>query len=151
MDINTWRTCSTCKKPIQLNALYWTCNVSTCNRKRTGLVFCSVSCWDAHVPLMSHREAWALENRAPKEKGLEPEPEKENDSMSDGDKEVLVVASKLKNYIKQKSGMNTSSAVVDVISDRIRELTDQAIESAKSDGRKTVMDRDFGGGDSVSN
>jgi histone H3/H4 len=60
--------------------------------------------------------------------------------------EVLVVASKLKNYIRAKSGMNTSSAVMSVLSDRIRQLCDQAIESAKSEGRKTVMDRDFGAG-----
>lgn len=58
--------------------------------------------------------------------------------------EVLVVASKLKNYIRDKSGMNTSAAVMSVLSDRIRQLCDQAIESAKSEGRKTVMDRDFG-------
>ena len=57
--------------------------------------------------------------------------------------EVLVVASKLKNYIRTKSGMNTSSAVMGALSDKIRQLCDQAIERAKSEGRKTVMDRDF--------
>ncbi len=61
-------------------------------------------------------------------------------------KEVLIVASKLKNYIRGASGMNTSSAVIDVLSDRIRDLCNQAIENAKREGRKTVMDRDFGGG-----
>ena len=183
-----WKPCSSCKKAIGLNSLYWTCNVSTCNRKRTGLVFCSVECWDAHVPMANHRESWALENRSPKvlseedreeldakvkensfsgvtrprkevserEKfisGLgksedqieEKENEREN-HMTDGnsEKEILVVASKLKNYIRAKSGMNTSGAVVDVLSDKMRELCDQAIEAAKRDGRKTVMDRDFG-------
>jgi histone H3/H4 len=58
--------------------------------------------------------------------------------------EILIVASKLKNYIRAKSGMNTSGAVIDVLSAKVRELCDQAIESAKRDGRKTVMDRDFG-------
>jgi len=58
--------------------------------------------------------------------------------------EVLVVASKLKNYIRAKSGMNTSSAVMEALSNKIRQLCDQAIENAKSEGRKTVMDRDFG-------
>jgi histone H3/H4 len=58
--------------------------------------------------------------------------------------EVLVVASKIKNYIRSKSGMNTSAAVMDALSGKIRGLCDQAIETAKSDGRKTVMDRDFG-------
>ena len=62
---NEWRKCSSCKKPIPFKALYWVCNVSTCNRKRTGLAFCSVSCWDAHVPMMNHRESWAEERRAP--------------------------------------------------------------------------------------
>ena len=57
--------------------------------------------------------------------------------------ESLVVASKLKNYIRTKSGMNTSSAVIDALSNKIRHLCDQAIERAKADGRKTVMDRDF--------
>ena len=143
-----WKPCSSCKKPIGLNTLYWTCNVSTCNRKRTGLVFCSVECWDAHVPLFNHRESWAIENRSPKvltdeDNGLSEEREM---IMTDGntEKEVLVVASKLKNYIRNKSGMNTSAAVIDVLSDRIRDLCDHAIETAKQDGRKTVMDRDFG-------
>ena len=65
--------------------------------------------------------------------------------MSEGEKkEVLVVASKLKAYIRAKSGMNTSAAVVDVLSDKIRQLCDQAVANAQNDGRKTVMDRDFG-------
>ena len=59
------------------------------------------------------------------------------------DNEVLVVASKLKNYIKTKSGMKTSSGVLQVLSDRIRGLCDEAIASADQDGRKTVLDRDF--------
>lgn len=58
--------------------------------------------------------------------------------------EVLVVASKVKNYIRAASGMNTSAAVMDVLSSKLRGLCDQAIASAKSEGRKTVMDRDFG-------
>jgi histone H3/H4 len=58
--------------------------------------------------------------------------------------EALVVASKLKNYIREKSGFNTSAAVVPALSSKIRMLCDQAIDNAKRDGRKTVMDRDFG-------
>jgi histone H3/H4 len=57
--------------------------------------------------------------------------------------EVLVVASKLKNYIRSKSGMNTSNAVLSALSSKVRQLCDQAIETARQDGRKTVMDRDF--------
>lgn len=56
--------------------------------------------------------------------------------------EVLVVISKVKEYIRSKSGMNTSDAIMPVLSDRLRGLLDEAVEKAKSDGRKTVMDRD---------
>jgi len=59
------------------------------------------------------------------------------------DQEVLVVASKLKNYIREKSGMKTSGNVLEVLSDRIRRMCDDAIASAERDGRKTVLDRDF--------
>lgn len=62
---------------------------------------------------------------------------------SQGEKEVLVVVSKLKQYIRSVSGMNTAGNVASTLSDTIRKLCDQAIEKAKTDGRKTVMDRDF--------
>lgn len=65
------------------------------------------------------------------------------EANNESGKEVLIVASKLKNYIRSRSGMNTSGAVIEALSDRIRVLCDQAIENAKSAGRKTVMDRDF--------
>jgi len=58
--------------------------------------------------------------------------------------EVLVVASKTKDYIRQASGgMNTSAAVMKVLSGKVRELCDQAIARAKDDKRKTVMEKDF--------
>lgn len=56
--------------------------------------------------------------------------------------EVLVVASKVKSYIKEKGDMNTSGAVPEELSKRIALLLDKAIQNAKADGRKTVMDRD---------
>ena len=59
------------------------------------------------------------------------------------DQEVLVVVSKIKSYIKGKSGMNTSGGAATVLSDAVRRLCDEAVERARSDGRKTVMDRDF--------
>jgi histone H3/H4 len=59
------------------------------------------------------------------------------------EKEVIVVVSKLKNYIKASGGMNTSGNVAEMLSDIIRTQCDLAIENAKADGRKTVMDRDF--------
>ena len=58
-------------------------------------------------------------------------------------KENLVVVSKLKSYIKASAGLSTSGSVPEVLSEQIRQLCDGAIESAKKDGRKTVMDRDF--------
>lgn len=57
--------------------------------------------------------------------------------------DVLVVVSKMKAYVKARSGMNTSDGVVDVLSAKIRKLCDAAIDVANADGRKTVMDRDF--------
>jgi len=58
------------------------------------------------------------------------------------DQDVLVVASKIKAYIRSNSDMNTSASVLEVLSKRVREICDTAIENAKKDGRKTVMDRD---------
>ncbi len=63
-------------------------------------------------------------------------------AMSDSN-EVLVVASKVKGYVKTTGDMKTSASVLEVLSDRIRILCDQAVENARSDGRKTVLDRDF--------
>ncbi len=62
--------------------------------------------------------------------------------MSDSN-EVLVVASKVKSYIKDQGDMKTSANVLAALSDRIRSMCDEAMESARSDGRKTVLDRDF--------
>ena len=61
--------------------------------------------------------------------------------MSDND--VIVVVSKLKGYIRSAAGMNTAGNVAPALSNKIRELCDRAIENARKDGRKTVMDRDF--------
>jgi histone H3/H4 len=58
-------------------------------------------------------------------------------------KEILVVISKLKKYIRSASGMNTAGGVAPALSDIIRQMCNEAIEKAKADGRKTVMDRDF--------
>lgn len=57
--------------------------------------------------------------------------------------EILVVASKVKAYVKDKGGLNTSASVLDVLSEKVRGIIDQAIEKAKSDGRKTLKDRDI--------
>lgn len=57
--------------------------------------------------------------------------------------EILVVISKLKNYVRSAAEMNTAGNVAPALSGIIRNLCDKAIEKAKADGRKTVMDRDF--------
>ncbi len=64
-------------------------------------------------------------------------------SDSNSEKEILVVASKLKKYIRSSSGMSTSANVAPALSATIRNLCEQAVENAKADRRKTVMDRDF--------
>jgi histone H3/H4 len=63
------------------------------------------------------------------------------------DSELLVVVSKLKKYIKEKAGMNTSASAASALSGIVCGLCDQAIENARSDRRKTVKDRDFSSGD----
>lgn len=171
-----FRLCSSCKRQLPFEGPYYSCSVSTCNRKRTGLTFCSVSCFEAHVPVVRHREAWAEEQRAPTreawaeqqaeelaDEGAGAEPRRERRivgataqaaqavqpaqpatlSEQDLPRDVLIVVSKLKAYVRARSGMNTSDGVVDVLSDIVRELCDAAIRKAAAEGRKTLMDRDF--------
>lgn len=57
--------------------------------------------------------------------------------------DTLVVTSKVKKLVKEKSGFNTSATLIDVLSSKVAQMCDRAIESAKADGRKTVMDRDL--------
>ncbi|MCC2677856.1 MAG: hypothetical protein K0R29_432 [Pseudobdellovibrio sp.] len=57
--------------------------------------------------------------------------------------EVLVVTSKVKKFIKEKGEMNTSAETIDMLSKAIERLCAKGIESAKADGRKTVMARDI--------
>ena len=190
-----WRRCSSCKMPIAFGAAYWVCNVSTCNRPRTGLFFCTVSCWDAHLSVVNHRESWALERRAPGREEWErgqakpptaPSAPRQGDrpqhpaSGAEGaarseakpsevtrraaaqqppprrilpapapgkpdptPRDVLIVVSKLKAYVRAQSGFNTSERVVEPLSDAVRELCERAIEKARAEGRKTLLERDF--------
>ena len=161
-----WARCSTCKGDIDFEEAYYVCSVSTCNRRGSDFRFCSVECWDAHVPTMRHRDAWAEETTAPTraewERENPPKPTVESAPrpvsspaaptagpispsapLAPAEREILIVASKLKAYVRARSGMNTSDGVMEVLSDRVRELCDDAIRHAASDGRKTVMDRDF--------
>lgn len=164
-DATTWKRCNTCKKPIAFGSGYFTCSVSTCNRKGTDFGFCSVSCWDAHVPVLRHRDAWADEATAPtadawaaqqrtdadrvaappRQPSAAPASRDASPASPEGPvpHDVLIVVSKLKAYVRARSGMNTSDAVADVLSDRVRALCDRAVEQARAMGRKTVLDRDF--------
>lgn len=149
-----WKPCSMCKKPIPVGGTYWTCSVSTCNRVRDPKVFCSMACWDAHRPMMNHRSGvWANEMRAPTRLDAPaPAPEEEaparrrvarGQSAAPAKQEVLIVASRLKDYIREQSDLNTAADVLDVLSDHVRYLALEAIEQARQDGRKTVKARDF--------
>jgi histone H3/H4 len=62
--------------------------------------------------------------------------------MSDS-AENLVVVSKLKSYVKASAGLSTSSDVPMVLSNALKGLIDDAVQNAKKDGRKTLMERDF--------
>jgi len=175
--------CSACRKPIRFGAVHWVCSVSTCNRDRTRLVFCSVACWDSHVATLRHRDAWAVEARAPSRQETrevrdgpgprqpspaprpsapaprlampaEPSPARSvvgsvtahagGPALSNHYEhdDVLVVVSKVKKYIRDRSGMNTSDAIAEALGAHVRKVCDDAIRNAGRDGRKTVLDRD---------
>ncbi len=172
-----WRKCSSCKKPIGLGAQYFICSVSTCNNPRTGYAFCSVHCFERHLPGARHKDAGAIEKTAPhiphdapaastpasstasstSSQGAQAEARTPNRVFAKSPsatassprpganlpREVLVIASRLKDYIAARSEFNTSGSVMDVLSDHLRIICDRAIDNARADGRKTVMDRDF--------
>jgi len=182
-----WRNCNICKSPIGFGRDYFVCSVSTCNRKRTGLIFCGLPCFEAHLPEARHRDAWAEQVKAPTraewEAALKEESGERDEaaagaarraaapsgatSAAAGERrtativhpgaapaaaggedreveiEVLVVVSKLKKFVREWSGMNTSDAAMSVLSDHLREICREAIRQAGLDGRRTVLDRDF--------
>jgi hypothetical protein len=195
----TWLKCSACRSDIAFGSKYFQCSVSTCNRARTRLVFCSVPCWDSHVATLRHRDAWAEDKIAPSKAAWEreladqpaepprpaaplrptppapaapaprpapvsapapavsaapapprrivgeppPAPAAGGVALQDvADRDILIVVSKLKKYIKDRSGMNCSDAVAEVLSDHVRALADESIRAAGRDERRTVLDRD---------
>jgi histone H3/H4 len=195
----TWLKCSACRSDIAFGSKYFQCSVSTCNRARTRLVFCSVPCWDSHVATLRHRDAWAEDKIAPSKAAWEreladqpaepprpppaaprpaapapvarpaptsapapatpaatapapqrrivgeppPAPAPAGVALQDvADRDILIVMSKLKKYIKDRSGMNCSDGVAEVLSDHVRALADESIRAAGRDERKTVLDRD---------
>jgi hypothetical protein len=138
-----FKACSTCKKPIAFNAKYYVCSVTTCQRKDTNFAFCTLDCWDAHVPTLRHKDAWGEERRAPATaEAPKPEAAAKVAAAPASDEDILIVASKLKAYIKAKSGMSTSAEVMDKLSDKVRAMADKAIHRAELASRKTVLDRD---------
>jgi len=195
---SVWRQCSICRTGIGFGEPYFVCSVSTCNRKRNPLYFCSLACWEAHLPMMRHRDAWAEQVGAPtREEWAKQQDDESPDEDADDDvvpshrvpafsdtdidettgvrrvseadreayheakrrrvvtpsdggapeddlpRDILIVVSKLKKYVKARSGMNTSDGVMAVLSDYVRKICNEAIRNAARDGRKTVMDRDF--------
>jgi histone H3/H4 len=155
---NAWKRCSTCKEPIGFDARYYLCSVSTCNKKRMTLVFCSVPCWDAHQADARHRDAGAEEARSPsaaqwarevaeeKQKNAArnetPGPVEMQRVTGAASLDTLVIGTKLKDYIRARAGMSTSDRCLGLLSDHLRKLCDRAIEAAGREGRRTVMDRD---------
>jgi hypothetical protein len=147
MSDKKWRLCGSCKKQIDLGSTYYDCEISSCRKS----AYCSMPCFDDHSSIFRHKDAWAQEKKAPLVAEIETQTPKRIDSArlvsaeakSDLPHDVLVVASKLKDYIRAKSGMNTSANVLDRLSDMIRIHCNKAMERAASDNRKTVMDRDF--------
>lgn len=147
-----WKKCSVCKKTIGFGQKYYVCSVSTCNGQRTGYVFCSIQCFETHLPGARHRDAAAIEMTAPAKNRIIVRPDSVaaaagggsvKITASSGPQEVLVIASRLKDYIQARGEMNTSSSVMDVLSEHLRAICDRAVDNARADGRKTVMDRDL--------
>jgi len=67
VDPNQFGKCSMCRKKIDFGAKYFRCSVTACNTGRVKLLFCSVPCWDAHLPTARHRNAAAVEDLAKRE------------------------------------------------------------------------------------
>jgi len=59
------------------------------------------------------------------------------------ERQALIVASKVRAYIRTTANMRCSSAVIYKLSDKVREMCDKAIENAKFANRKTVREKDF--------
>ncbi len=152
-----WKKCSTCKTSINYSSPYYVCSVSTCNSIRTGYSFCSVSCFDQHIPGARHKSAGAIEEKAPSKEESTVAPKSKpsrrlivsnklskpsNKQVSKGD-DILVIASRFKEFIHEQSEYSTSAAVMNVLSDHLRHIAMQAIDNARADGRRTVMEQDL--------
>lgn len=157
--MEAWRKCSVCKTAIQYNKIYFKCSLSSCNRKIAPTQFCSVTCWDVHQSILNHKSAGADEYRSPKSAEVDPDkvgvprrvlvrpkgPSDSGNQVAAGsfEKDVLIVVSKLKKYVNDRSGLNTSADVTEALSDIVRRECDKAIQKAHQAERKTLMARDF--------
>lgn len=146
---NFWRRCGSCKKEIHYNSPYQVCGNSSCQK----FAYCSIDCWSLHNSIMNHKNGWSEDRVSPKKetegnKRLIIIPKSQNtkneiENKTESENEILIVASKLKQYVKDKHELNTAADVMDILSQKVRRLTDQASLKAKSEGRKTLLDRDF--------
>jgi len=151
---NYWRKCGACKSEIYFNSVYQGCSVSSCRK----YAYCSVDCWSRHDSIMGHRSAWAEERFSPKCEGNiaaeNANPRRKivvsknasrtiHANKNKVPRDILIVASKLKLYVKEAHDLNTSGNVMDKLSDLVRSICDEAIINARNEGRKTLMDRDF--------
>lgn len=154
--MTAWKNCSSCKREIPYGANYYQCSVSTCKNPRTGMSFCSVECWDAHLGYANHREAWAEEakaplsatDRPPTRKIIENTPSPATSTSTGGNStnietDTLVVVSKVKKLVQDQSGMNTSQCFIDALTKKVIKECLTGITKARADGRKTVMGKDI--------
>ena len=57
--------CATCRKLIPPGTSAVRCTVASCNTGRMKLRFCTISCWEKHIPTARHRKAaYIVEQRA---------------------------------------------------------------------------------------
>ncbi len=150
-----WRRCSNCKGEIALGARYWICSVTTCQRVRAPIQFCKPDCWAVHNEIENHRDGWAVEKQAPAT--AEPAPATAPARASsppaprasspraapapDG-AEILVVASRFKEFLAETHAMRCSDDVFATLSEHLRRLAREGAEAARRAGRKTMLDRD---------
>ena len=164
-----WRRCSNCKKEIPFGAKYSLCSVQSCTKVRAPTQFCSADCWAVHNEIENHKDAWAVEQTAPKTADAPSTPPTPKASSSTppssssspasgthtgthagtsapavGADEVLVIVSRFKDFVKEASnGMSTSDQVIGPMSAHVKKLADLGIENAKRHDRKTMLGRDI--------
>jgi hypothetical protein len=149
MEKNYWRKCGRCKQEISWGGTYQQCSVSSCRK----FAYCSVDCWSVHNSVMGHMSAYAQEEKVPNKNGdigirrkiiISAKQSSALSSVaSNVELDVLIVASKLKKYVKDRHNLSTSANVIDRLSELVRDLVDGAVVEVRQEERKTLMDRDF--------